>query len=171
MSKAIEETYNELPDYNPINCVEDILNDNNWIYSRMNNNELLVDVAGSVFSYRICFIWQESLSAMQIICQIDTYVSAENKELAAEILMEINRSMLLGHFELTKPERSPCFRYTCLLSDINSDSRIYSNIQDIVDICLAQCEQQQTIFQILSSDRVLNKQMLYLAMIDTVGQS
>ncbi len=171
MSKAVEEIYNDVPEHNPINCVEDVLNDNNWVFSRMNHNELLVDVAGSVFSYRICFVWQEHMNAMQIICQMDTSVNEKNKNLAAETLMEINRSMWMGHFELTKSGYAPCFRYTCMLQDRDSTSKIYSNIQDVIDICLAQCEQHQGIFQILSSDEVLDMQMLSLAMMDTVGES
>jgi len=171
MSNAVEEIYSDISEQNPISCVEDVLADNNWVYSRMNNNELIVDVAGSVFSYRICFVWQENMNSMQVICQMDTSVNEKNRNVAAETLMEINRSMWLGHFELTKSECSPCLRYTCLLQDCDNASKTYINIQNIVDICLAQCEQHQNVFQILSSDELLDLQMLSLAMMDTAGES
>ena len=123
---------------NPLDSVEDVLNDNNWVYDRMNNEELLVDVAGSVFSYRLCFVWQEDLGALQILCHYDCAVSSANMNLASESLVHMNRSMWMGHFTLTEEDQIPCFRYTCLFHDRESDS-VYAHIQDIVDICFAQC--------------------------------
>ena len=171
MTNAVEEVYSSATEQNPLDRVEDVLSDNNWIYSRMNSDELLVDVAGSVFGYRLCFIWQEHMNALQIVCQLDCAVNDKNVKLAAETLMQINRSMWMGHFELTKTGFAPCFRYTSLLHDRNNESKVYANIQDVVDICLAQCEQYQSVFQILSSDKGLNTQMLSLAMMETVGES
>ena len=165
-SQSIDSSY--LP--NPLDSVEDVLNDNNWIYDRMNNEELLVDVAGSVFSYRLCFIWQEHLDALQILCHYDCSVSPVNMPSAAEALMEINRSMWMGHFELTDEDKVPCFRYTCLFHDRSCDS-VYTNIQDIVDICFAQCERYQSVFQILSAHQPTDPQVLSLAMMDTAGES
>ena len=85
--------------------------------------------------------------------------------------MNVNRSMWMGHFELTQDTHAPCFRYTCLLHDRNNETNVYANIQDIVDICMAQCEQHQTVFQMLSSEEALNIQTLSLAMMETVGES
>jgi len=155
---------------NPLDSVEDVLNDNNWIYDRMNNEELLVDVAGSVFSYRLCFIWQEHMGALQILCHYDCNVNNVNMPLAAEALMQINRAMWMGHFDLTTEDRVPSFRYTCLFHDRHGDS-VYTNIQDIVDICFAQCERYQSVFQILSSHQPTDLQVLSLAMMDTAGES
>lgn len=155
---------------NPLDNVEDVLSDNNWIYDRMNNDELLVDVAGSVFSYRLCFIWHEHMNALQILCHYDCKIRNNNSAAAAEALMQINQNMWMGHFELTQSMNAPCFRYTCLLHDRN-DEVIYANIQDVVDICFAQCERYQSVFQILSDKEVANMQTLSLAMMETAGQS
>ncbi len=155
---------------NPLDCVEDVLSDNNWIYDRMNNEELLVDVAGSVFSYRLCFIWQEHMDALQILCHYDCHVSNANMPLAAEAMMQVNRAMWMGHFELTTENRVPCFRYTCLFHDRHGES-VYTNIQDIVDVCFAQCERYQSVFQILASHQPTDPQVLSLAMMDTAGES
>lgn len=156
--------------HNPLDSVEEVLNDNNWIYERMNNEKLLLDVTGSVFSYRLCFVWQEHLNALQILCHYDCAISAENRSLAAETLMHLNSDMWMGHFELTSGEYIPCFRYTSLLHDRNEAS-VYANIQDVVDICFAQCERYQSVFQILSSEAPADLQILSLAMMDTAGES
>ena len=166
-----QETHNDVIEQNPLDSVEEVLSDNNWIYSRMNDDELLVDVAGSVFGYRICFVWQEHMNALQIVCQLDCTVKKQNHSLAAEALMEINRTTWMGHFEFTKTRFSPCFRYTCLVQDRENANKVYTNIQDVVDICLTQCEQYQNVFQILSSDVPLDMQILSLAMMETEGES
>ncbi len=170
MSQTLE-AHTNAPELNPLDSVEDVLRDNNWIYSRMNSDELLVDVTGSVFGYRLFFAWQEHMNAMQIVCQMDCTIPENNLNLAMETLMNVNRSMWMGHFELTQDTHAPCFRYTCLLHDRNNETNVYANIQDIVDICMAQCEQHQTVFQMLSSEEALNIQTLSLAMMETVGES
>lgn len=170
MSQAVE-IYEEQSLPNPLDSVEDVLSDNNWIYSRMNNDELIVDVAGSVFSYRIFFIWQEHMNGLQIMCQYDKPVTDNNLELAAESLMQLNRSLWMGHFEINAQKKSPCFRYTCLLQDRKNREHMYNNVNDIVDICLAQCEQHQGVFQMLCADDPLDIRSLSLAMMETVGES
>ncbi|MFP4097921.1 MAG: YbjN domain-containing protein [Alphaproteobacteria bacterium] len=155
---------------NPLDSVEDVLIDNNWVYDRTNNEELLVDVSGSVFSYRLCFVWQEHLNALQILCYFDCHISDENMTVAAEALMQLNQVMWMGHFELTQQDRVPCFRYTCLLYDRNGET-VYANVQDVVDVCFVQCERYQGVFQVLSSKEKTNSRVLSLAMMDTAGES
>ncbi|MGN7438261.1 MAG: YbjN domain-containing protein [Alcanivorax sp.] len=170
MSQAVE-IYEETSLPNPLDSVEDVLSDNNWIYSRMNNEELIVDVAGSVFSYRIFFIWQEHMNGLQIMCQYDKEVADNNMELAAESVMQLNRSLWMGHFEINAQKNAPCFRYTTILHDRKNKDHVYNNINDIVDICLAQCEQHQGVFQMLCATDTLDIRSLSLAMMETVGES
>lgn len=155
---------------NPIDCVEDVLNDNNWVYDRMNNEELFLDVAGTVFTYRLCFVWKEHLDALQILCHYDCGINPVNMDMASETLMEINRLTWMGHFEISSETASPRFRYTCLFRDRNGES-VYADIQDIVDICFAQCERYQSVFQILSAEKRADSQVVSLAMMDTAGES
>ncbi len=155
---------------NPLDCVEDVLSDNNWVYDRTNNEELLLDVAGSVFSYRLCFVWQENMDALQIVCNYGCRVSDANMPIVADTIMKINSRMWMGHFELSYEEKVPRFRYTCLFHDRNSES-VYNNIQGIVDICFAQCERYQSTFQMLASDQIVDNNAISLAMMDIVGES
>ncbi len=116
-----------------------------------------------------CFFHGDGRCAHQIARRIFTGRYGRTP-LAAEAMMQVNRAMWMGHFELTAEDQVPCFRYTCLFHDRHSDS-VYTNIQDIVDVCFAQCERYQSVFQILASQCPTDPQVLSLAMMDTAGES
>lgn len=165
-----QETYKGTPKPHPLDSVENVLADNNWVFNRTNKDELTVEVAGSVFNYRLCFIWQDYVNALQLICQYDCDIAPERSSEAAQTVMQVNRSTWMGHFELTENKNTPCFRYMCLLHDRNGDN-IYTHVEDIINICFAQCERYQNVFQLLSSEQQMNMQMLSLAMMETAGES
>ncbi len=155
---------------NPIDCVEDVLNDHNWVYSRMTHDELVVEVAGKSCSYRLVFVWQEHMNALQLCCLYDLSVSKQNLALAATTLMDINEELWMGHFEVRKETSAPCFRHTSLLRGTHGRNE-YGNIEDLVDISLSLCERYQSVFHLLSEDNQLNPQILSFALMDTEGES
>ncbi len=154
---------------NPLDNVEEVLHSNNWIFSRLNQDELTVEVTGAACGYRLFFIWQESMNAMQLYCQYDFEINGDNKHHAAMALMNMNETLWMGHFELTKGTLSPCFRQTCLLRGDAQKGAEY--IEDLVDISLAQCERFYTVFNMLSGDAPVTQDVLSFAMMDTVGES
>ncbi len=153
---------------NPLDSVEDVLCDNNWVYNRMNNQEILVEVAGTSCEYRLLFVWQEHLNALQLCCQYNMQIKPENIAVAATALMEMNTDLWMGHFEITKDNLSPSFRQTCL---IHGHEHRKNYIEDLVDISLVQCERYQTVFQLLSHESAVNAELLSLAMMETLGES
>ncbi len=153
---------------NPLDSVEDVLHDNNWVYSRMNNQELVVEIAGTSCEYRLLFVWQEHLNALQLCCQYNMKIKPENMGIAATALMDMNAELWMGHFEITKGSLSPSFRQTCL---IHGHQQRKNYIEDLVDISLVQCERYQTVFQLLSHDKAVNADILSLAMMETLGES
>lgn len=156
---------------NPLDSVEDVLMSHNWIYSRMNESELVVEVAGKACNYKLVFIWQEDLSALQLCCRYDIKVLPENIDSASQALMSLNSSVWMGHFELEYDTLMPRFRYTSLINTQGTHSDCDDYIESLVDICLNQCEHHFHVFNLLSSDNALNSDTLSLAMMDTVGES
>ncbi len=155
---------------NPLDCVEDILDDHNWIYSRIGNEELIVDVRGKICTYRVVFQWQRHLSALQINCQYNLFIPAENYEAAALAILKMNESLWMGHFELPKETMSPSYRQTSFVSGTN-ESHEQDQIEDLVDASLNQCEQFHHVFQILAEENSIDTQTLSLAMMETAGDA
>lgn len=155
---------------NPLDSVEEFLALNNWTFSRMTNDELMVQVTGKSGSYRLFFLWQEEMSAMQFCCQYDLVVPAHNREAACRALANLNEGLWMGHFDIPQQTNVPSFRQTCLFRGASkSDSA--EHVEDLVDISLAQCERYYPLFRVLAETANLNEQSLALAVMETVGES
>lgn len=157
-------------DGNPIDHVEDVLSANNWTFSRMTEDELMVSVTGRAGTYRLFFIWQEEMQAMQFCAQYDMSIEPGNIDSAREAISTINEGMWMGHFDLPSGTRAPTYRYTALFRG-NARSSLTETIEDIVDISMAQCERNHSVFQLLSSANDISVKSLELALMDTAGES
>lgn len=157
---------------NPLDTVEELLTSNNWVFSRMNDHELIVSVKGKACDYRLFFIWQDDMNAMQFCCQYDMTLEQHNAVDAAAAIMSINENLWMGHFDLPSDTNIPSFRHTSLLRGV-SDVGGIEHIEDLVDISLAQCERYYNIFRLLaqSNDNQMDGDTMSLALMDTVGKS
>ncbi len=155
---------------NPLDSVEDLLSDYNWVYSRMDDENIIVEISGKSCKYSLLFIWQEHLSALQLRCRYDIKVKPDNMPLAAMALMNINETLWMGHFELSRVGLNPCFRQTCLIHEREHD-KFYSHVEDLVDISLVQCERYSAAFQMLASNETIDMEMMSFAMMETAGES
>jgi hypothetical protein len=155
---------------NPLDNVEDVLSANNWSFNRMTEDELVVNVTGRSGQYRLFFIWQDDMQALQFCAQYDLTVQENNLMSARVAISAINESMWMGHFDLPTNTCSPTFRYTCLFKG-NASSAITEMVEDIVDISMAQCERYFSTFQMLSSANDVSDKNLSLALMETAGES
>ncbi len=155
---------------NPLDCVEEFLDSNNWVFDRMNPDELMVQVAGKTGSYRLFFLWQEDMSAMQFCCQYDMVIPAASRDAACRALVTLNEGLWMGHFDIPRQTNIPSFRQTCLLRGASRGDSA-EQIEDLLDISLAQCERYYPLFHFLAQATDLNDQNMTLAVMETVGQS
>lgn len=153
---------------NPLDSVEDILASHNWTFNRMNEDELAVEVAGKFCSYRLYFIWQPEMNTMQFCVQYDLSIHDTNADKAGAALMAVNQNLWMGHFDIPKDTATPSFRYTCLL---HNTGHIYSQLEDLVDIALTQCEKFYPAFRLLSLENAANDETMPLALMETQGVS
>lgn len=154
----------------PIDTVEDVLSANNWRFNRLNDDELLVDITGKTGSYKLFFIWQEDMSALQFCAQLDQEVEHNNFPTAQKAILKLNEDLWMGHFDLPLATNKPSFRHTALLPRA-SRAQMMEVIENLVDVSLAQCERHYPLFALLSSANDLDDQVLSLAVMDTVGES
>ncbi|MCB1721037.1 MAG: YbjN domain-containing protein [Rhodospirillales bacterium] len=157
-------------DIHPLDSVEDVLSANNWTFERMAEDELAVDIMGRSGSYKLLFIWQGEMHALQFCAQLDLQITSNNIKIAREALLELNESLWMGHFDLPAKNTRPAFRHTCLLRG-SSPALITELIDDMVDIALAQCERHYPLFTLLASANNINDAALSLAMMETAGES
>ena len=155
---------------NPIDRVEDVLSAHNWVFERVNDEELAVQVKGKACSYRLFFIWQEDMNALQFCAQYDMSINNDIRERITKTLANINEDLWMGHFDLPQDTGIPSFRHTCLIRGM-SDGAIADMIEDMMDIALVQCERHHAAFQLLSHSGANDDTMISLALMETVGES
>lgn len=156
---------------NPLDVVEELLAAHNWAFNRMNNDELMVQVAGKSCDYRLFFLWQEDMSALQFCCQYDLKVEKPSYAAASKAIMAINEELWMGHFDLPKDTGTPSFRHTCLMRGLQAGTASPDHIEDLVDISLVQCERYFHVFQLLSNAQSPDEQNMNLALMETKGHS
>lgn len=154
---------------NPLDFVEDILTAHNWVFNRMNEDELTVQVTGQHCDYRLFFIWQQDMSALQFCVQYDMVLNRDNMDNAAKALMHVNQNLWMGHFDLPKETEIPTFRHTCLLRGVHGSHA--EHIEDLVDIALTQCEKYFPTFHYLCDGAIASNDLLSLALMETNGHA
>ncbi|MCB9976078.1 MAG: YbjN domain-containing protein [Rhodospirillales bacterium] len=155
---------------NPLDSVEEILSEQNWVFDRTDDDCLTVQVKGRTCNYRLFFIWQKNLSAMQFTCEYDMVVRPENMVLASSSLMDMNEESWMGHFEIARKTHIPAYRQTCLMKGYEFHE-CSAYFEDLIDISLAHCERFYPVFHLLSCMQPANSEHLSLALMETAGES
>lgn len=155
---------------NPLDSVEDILAGQRWTFSRMNQDELMVDISGKLGTYRMVFMWQEDFSAMQFYCHYDIVVPSDRQDLLAIAMAKVNAGLWLGHFDIPSETGVPNFRHTSLFRGQTQSSGA-DHLEDLMDIALAECERYYPMFQVLSQHEDLDENQLSLALLDSAGEA
>lgn len=150
MSRTVVDTSQSFIDH-PLDQIENVLTAHNWVFERMNNDEIFVQVNGNNCTYRIFFIWQSDMNALQFCCQYDLTVASKDQNGLAKALMKINEQLWMGHFDVPADTQQPIFRHTCLLRGMDDASNA-AHLEDLVDISLMLCEKNFPAFYVLSTD-------------------
>lgn len=155
---------------NPLDSIEDMLSGNDWAFSRLNEDELCVQVAGKHGHYDLNFIWQDEFSAMQFFCTFDMTIPADRTEAAARVLRRINENLWLGHFDISTRSNAPVFRHTSLFRGWTQSSGA-EHIEDLMDIALAESERYRNVFMMLAADAPLADADIAFALSDAAGEA
>ena len=167
MPSLFDQLHKDIP--NPLDKIEDILGANEWEFHRMGDNELLVTLTGRYCDYRLAFIWQADMKGLQVSVQYDFNINPINMHKAGKVLMTINEQAWMGHFEIDANNCAPSYRYTCIFHSNHKSA--YEDLENIVDIALAQCETNYAAFNILTGENAANDETLPLALMQTQGAS
>lgn len=157
-------------DCNPIDSLETVMSDYNWVFDRPNEEELFVKLHGAKNDYNLFFAWDEAHKVLQICCQYDLKVSAQNLQAARDMLPQINEKSFLGHFHIPDSTHKPSFRYSALMKGLGAD-QARGIVNEVVDLSLSQCERVSEAFAMLCADATQSAAHMDLALMDVQGQS
>lgn len=155
--------------HNPLDILEEIVTANEWLFDRSNDDELLVELAGRWCHYRMYFVWQREVGALQFSCQFDMRVPDGKRGDVNDLLSMLNNRLWLGHFDLDLQHNAPLFRYTILTRSDRGPG--VEMLEDLVEIALTECERFYPAFQFVIWGGKRPSEALAAAMIDTAGMA
>ena len=154
---------------NPLDILEEIVSANEWLFDRANDDELIVELAGRWCHYRMFFVWQREIGALQFSCQFDMKVPDGKRADVNDLLAILNSRLWLGHFDLEPQQLTPLFRYTVLAR--NNKLPGVEALEDLVEIALTECERFYPAFQFVIWGGKKPTEAMAASMIDTAGQA
>jgi len=154
---------------NPLDLVEEMVVANEWAFERANEDEMIVEIGGRWCDYRLFFVWQADMSALQFACQFDLRTNLHRKSAVTDLLAEVNARMWLGHFDICLDEHTPMFRQTLLLRGMPGASM--EQIEDLVEIALYECDRFYPAFQFVVWGGKSAAEAVSAAILDTVGEA
>ena len=160
---------NEFQRSNPLDIVEKIVEYNEWIFDRRNDQEMAVQVPGSWCDYSLYFSWNDEIEAIHFTCTFDMRISNNRLTLVHELLALINDRLWLGHFSVLRNEGLPMFRHSILLR--GAKGLVTEQTEDLVETAITECERFYPAFQYVIWGGKTADEALSAAMIDTIGEA
>jgi hypothetical protein len=154
---------------NPLDTLEEIVTANQWLFDRSHDDELVVELAGRWCHYRLFFIWQREIGALQFSCQFDMKVPEAKRADVNDLLALLNTRMWLGHFEVDDNQCTPLFRYAIMTRNENTPR--VELLEDLVEIALTECERFYPSFQFVVWGGKKPSEAVAASMLETAGQA
>lgn len=154
---------------NPMELIEDILEQHEWAFERDAADELIVDLRGGWCDYRLFFVWQEDFSSLQFCCQFDLTVPEELEGEVARLMHYMNEQIWLGFFLTGSEDRTPMFRYTLLLSGQEHASP--EQLEDLIEVALSECDRVYPALSFILNEGKTAEEAFANAIIETAGEA
>ncbi len=153
----------------PLDVIEHLINANDWIFDRPNDQELAVQVPGRWCDYNIYFAWNEKASAMHFTLAVDNRVPAEKIGAVNELLALANEKLWMGHFAVWRDEGLLTYRHALPMR--GSGGPTVEQIEDLVENAIWETERFYPAFQYVMWGGKTPSDALAAAMIETVGEA
>lgn len=134
--------------FNPLDSVEDLLIANDWVYRRLTNEELVLDINGRSCDYTLYFTWNETASLLKISCEIDEEIPEGKMGEAILVANEMSQNMSLGFFTVDHESRKLVHKYSVLAGSSDDHSAITRGyLANVVENILKDCEENFTVIK------------------------
>jgi hypothetical protein len=157
------------PTYNPLDLVETVIMDRDWVFDRPADGELIAEVTGVWCNYRLWFNWQEDAGGLTLSCALDTKFPKNTIFKIHSLLALVNEKLWLGHFEINSDDGTVVFRHSLLLRD--GVSTTPEHLNELVDIAVNECERFFPAFQSVVWSGTSAAEALQIALFDTIAEA
>jgi hypothetical protein len=159
----------ELQGSSPLDVIEQIVNANDWVFDRPNDQEMAVQVPGRWCDYNFYCAWNEPADAMQFTLAFDTRVPRERRGPIYELLALINEKVWMGHLAVWQEEGLLVYRQGLPLR--GTGGLTVEQVEDVLENAIMECERFYPAFQYVLWGGKTAEEALTAAMIETVGEA
>ncbi len=155
--------------HHPLDVIEQLVDENDWMFERRNDQEMAVQVPGRWCDYSMFFAWNDTADAVHFTCAFDMRVPDAKRGVVHGLLATVNEKMWLGHFGIWDDEGLPMYRHAIPLRGTLGPS--LGQIEDLIDNAIMECERFYPAFQYVIWGGKTPEEAVAAAMIDTVGEA
>lgn len=154
---------------NPLDILEAMFTANEWHFERSDNDEIIVETSGGWCDYHMHFVWRGELHALYFTCSFDLRIPPERRSEMNNLLAMINEKMWMGHFDFSQETGAPTYRNTVPTRGLKSLA--VEQLEDMMDIALAECERFYPAFQYMLWAGHKPEDAIAAALLDCVGEA
>ena len=154
---------------NPIDLIEETIVLENWPYHRLSHQEIAFELSGHWGNHRFQFVWHDEIKILQLYCVLDIRPQMKDFACFYELLAMVNERLAFGHFEISSDEDMPAYRHNILLSNLKTLTTDYMG--DLINIAFLEIERFYPAFQFVLGGKKSPKEVISMAMIETVGEA
>ena len=154
---------------NPLDIVESVIMDRDWVFDRPAESELIAEATGSFCNFRVWFNWQEDCGGLTLCAELDTKFPKALVPRIHSLLALVNEKIWLGHFDLCSQENRVTFRHSLLLRDgANTNAE---HLRELLDIAVSECERFYPAFQAVVWGGKDPLEALQISLFETVAEA
>ncbi len=154
---------------NPLDILEAIFTANEWDFERSKRNEIIVDTVGGWCDYNMHFIWHDELHSLYFTCSFDLEIPSEHHSEMNNLLAMINKKIWMGHFDFCHKSGNITYRNTVPTRGLKSLA--VEQLEDMMDIALAECERFYPAFQYMLWADHKAEDAMTAALLDCQGEA
>jgi hypothetical protein len=154
---------------NPLEIVEDLVVENDWLAERADEHELVIQMPGRWCDYKLLFVWQQAEHALHFCCRVAMKLEPSAQDRLNALLARINEKMWVGHFDIAREEKTILFRHTTLLRGIGTISA--EIIEDLIELGVMEADRYFPAFQLIVWGGKSIDEALAAAILEPVGEA
>ncbi len=129
----------------PLDVIERVANTQDWMFDRVDIDEISVCVSGQWADYHVSFTWLEDVEAIHIGCAFDLKVKEARLAEMLRLVALINEQLWVGHFDLWSSENIVMFRHALILTDGAEANS--GQCEAMLEAAISACERYYQAFQ------------------------
>ncbi len=123
----------------PIEMVSRFVVAQDWFLKQTSAHGVLADIPGKWGHYQLLAEWHDDAEILSVETRLDFMIEDVSDLSILGMLAELNKSLFIGHFQLSNDKQQIILRYRLPLRGAGGVTP--EQIEDVVDILLTQCEQ------------------------------